>query len=66
MPGNERKVGGGRISIPPALAKDKGIREGDMCEWRSFPTTEDEWQRIKREYPRTLVLIPPTPEKERM
>lgn len=53
------------VVIPSGLAADKRIKDGTQGEWRSFPTTEEEWQRIKRDHPNALVLIPVLPEAEK-
>jgi len=46
------------LTLVPGLAADKGIGHGTPVEQRSFPQTEEEWQRIRREHPNALVLIP--------
>ena len=63
--GNKRKVSGNRITIASGVMKLQGIeiQNGQDCEWILFPKTEDEWQRIRREHPNALVLIPLPPEQ---
>lgn len=46
------------LTLVPGLAADKGIGHGTPVEQRSFPQTEEEWGRIRRENPNALVLIP--------
>ena len=52
------------VSIPPALAADKGITQEAAAEkqlyaeWRSFPTSEEGWRQMLRESPNALVLVP--------
>ena len=46
------------VTIPPALAVDKGIQAQSYIEWRSFPLAGDDWERIRKEHPNALVMIP--------
>jgi len=46
------------VTLVPGLARDKGMVNGVLVEQRSFPQTEVEWARIRREHPNALVLIP--------
>lgn len=69
MIANVRKIvyrnGSWVVTIPAAQAADKRVEDGMPGEWRSFPMTEEEWQRIRREHPNALVLIPGEAEKSR-
>jgi len=53
-----RRSGSLMVAIPSSMAADKQIEPGSQAEWRSFPQSEEEWARMRREHPNALVLIP--------